>query len=209
MEHYGILGLLPPLITIVLALLSKDVILSLFLGIFSGTLILAGGNPIIAIMKLTDGIANSLADGWNIRILLFCALLGALIGLLAKTGAALARGQSKQDYRTPPEFLQEVIRRFGKITLDAAADADGDAACKWKTRKTPSPPASRWPPSCWSTASIRTKSAAMRLGRAARSWQAVGWSCSAWLWHGGPRYAWRRRAGRRGPWKLKPGISAT
>ncbi|HNW46707.1 MAG TPA: Na+/H+ antiporter NhaC family protein [Thermotogota bacterium] len=92
MEHYGILGLLPPLITIVLALLSKDVILSLFLGIFSGTLILAGGNPIIAIMKLTDGIANSLADGWNIRILLFCALLGALIGLLAKTGAARAFG---------------------------------------------------------------------------------------------------------------------
>jgi len=84
MEHYGILGLLPPVITIVLALLSKDVIISLFLGIFSGTLILAGGNPITAIMKLTDGIANSLADGWNIRILLFCALLGALVGLLAK-----------------------------------------------------------------------------------------------------------------------------
>ncbi len=92
MEHYGILGLLPPVITIVLALLSKDVIISLFLGIFSGTLILAGGNPITAIMKLTDGIANSLADGWNIRILLFCALLGALVGLLAKTGAARAFG---------------------------------------------------------------------------------------------------------------------
>lgn len=43
---------------------------------------------------------------------------------MAKTGAALARGQSKQDYRTPPEFLREVIRRFGKITLDAAADPE-------------------------------------------------------------------------------------
>ena len=68
MDHFGILGLLPPFLTIALALITKDVIISLFIGILSGTLIVAGGNPVAAGMALTDWIANSLADGWNIRI---------------------------------------------------------------------------------------------------------------------------------------------
>jgi len=40
------------------------------------------------------------------------------------TGASLARHQSKQDYQTPPEFLRAVVRQFGTITLDVAADAE-------------------------------------------------------------------------------------
>lgn len=92
MDHFGILGLLPPFLTIALALITKDVIISLFIGILSGTLIVAGGNPVAAGMALTDWIANSLADGWNIRIFLFCGLLGALVGMLSKTGAAFSFG---------------------------------------------------------------------------------------------------------------------
>ena len=71
MDHYGIWGIIPPLLTIVLAFLTKDVIVSLFLGILSGALIVAGGNPAVALMNLTDLLAGSLADGWNIRIFLF------------------------------------------------------------------------------------------------------------------------------------------
>lgn len=93
MEHFGLLGLIPPILTIALALITKDVIISLFIGILSGTLIVAGGNPSIAIMQLTDRLADSLADGWNIRIFLFCGLLGALVGMLAKTGAAYSFGE--------------------------------------------------------------------------------------------------------------------
>ncbi|NCD34663.1 MAG: Na+/H+ antiporter NhaC family protein [Spartobacteria bacterium] len=93
MEHYGIWGLIPPVLTIILALVSRDVIFSLFVGIFSGTLIVAGGNPVVALMSLTDTIASSLADSWNIRIFLFCALLGALLGLLSCTGAAYSFGK--------------------------------------------------------------------------------------------------------------------
>ncbi len=93
MENFGIWGLLPPILTITLAFITKDVIVSLFLGIFSGALIVAGGNPIVAIMNLTDMLADSLNDGWNIRIFLFCALLGGLVGMLSRTGAARAFGR--------------------------------------------------------------------------------------------------------------------
>ena len=78
MDHFGIWGIIPPVLTIALAFITKDVIVSLFLGIFSGCMIVAGGNPATALMSLTDLLAGSLADGWNIRIFLFCSLLGAL-----------------------------------------------------------------------------------------------------------------------------------
>jgi len=93
MDDFGIWGIIPPALTIVLALVTKDVILSLFVGIFSGAMIVAGGNPALAMMNLTDTLASSLADSWNIRIFMFCGLLGALVGMLAKTGAAWAFGQ--------------------------------------------------------------------------------------------------------------------
>jgi len=93
MEHYGLWGIIPPLLTILLAFLTKDVVVSLFLGILSGAMIIAGGNPFIALMKLTDLLAGSLADGWNIRIFLFCGLLGGLVGMLTKTGAAGSFGR--------------------------------------------------------------------------------------------------------------------
>lgn len=92
MEHFGILALLPPVLTVVLAIWSKDVVISLFLGIISGTLIVAGGNPYFALIGLTDLLADMLADGWNIRIILFCGLLGSLVGMWNKTGAAFAFG---------------------------------------------------------------------------------------------------------------------
>ena len=93
MASFGIWGLIPPVLTITLAFITKDVVASLFLGILSGTLIVAGGNPILAVINLTDMLADSLNDGWNIRILLFCALLGGLVGMLSRTGATHAFGR--------------------------------------------------------------------------------------------------------------------
>ena len=92
MEHFGMWGIIPPVLTIALAFMTKNVIVSLFVGILSGCLIIAGGNPAAAVMQLTDLLAGALADSWNIRIFLFCSLLGALVGLLSKTGAAQAFG---------------------------------------------------------------------------------------------------------------------
>lgn len=105
-------GIIPPLLTIVLAFVTKDVIVSLFLGILSGTLIVAGGNPALAIMNLTDALAGSLSDGWNIRIFLFCALLGGLVGMLSRTGSAGAFGRwasSKLKTRKGSQFMSFVF----------------------------------------------------------------------------------------------------
>ena len=62
MTSFGMWGIIPPLLTIVLAFVTKDVIVSLFFGILSGTLIVAGGNPALALMHLTDALAASLAE---------------------------------------------------------------------------------------------------------------------------------------------------
>lgn len=93
MESYGVWGLVPPVLTITLAFVTKDVVISLFLGIFAGSLIVAGGNPFGAMVHLSDLLADNLNDGWNIRIFLFCALLGGLVGMLSRTGSAQAFGR--------------------------------------------------------------------------------------------------------------------
>ena len=117
MDHFGMWGIIPPVLTIALAFITKDVIVSLFLGILSGCVIVAGGNPAAALMKVTDLLAGSLADGWNIRIFLFCGLLGALVGMLSKTGAAQAFGvwmSKKLKNKTASQFATFI---FGLIVF--------------------------------------------------------------------------------------------
>lgn len=92
MDHAGILGFIPPFLAITLALITKDVIFSLFLGIASGALIHAGGNPFAALIHITDLMADKVGDSWNVRIFLFCGLLGGLVGLLSRAGSAQAFG---------------------------------------------------------------------------------------------------------------------
>ena len=106
MENFGIWGLVPPVLTITLAFLTKDVVISLFIGIVSGALIVAGGNPVTALLRFTDLLADVLTDGWNIRIFLFCALLGGLVGILSKTGSAEAFGRwAKKKVNDPKTSL--------------------------------------------------------------------------------------------------------
>jgi Na+/H+ antiporter len=92
MDHAAYLGFIPPFLAIALALLTKDVIFSMFLGITSGALIHAQGNPFAALVHVTDLLADKVADSWNIRIFLFCGLLGGLVGLLSRAGSAQAFG---------------------------------------------------------------------------------------------------------------------
>ncbi len=93
MEHAAYLGFIPPFLAITLALITKDVIFSVFLGIASGALIHAGGDPFAALIHITDLMADKVADSWNVRIFLFCGLLGGLVGLLSRAGSARAFGQ--------------------------------------------------------------------------------------------------------------------
>lgn len=50
-----------------------------------------------------------------------------------KTGAALARGKSKQDYSTPLDFMEAVAIRFGRPTFDLAADSTNWKAADYFT----------------------------------------------------------------------------
>ena len=115
MEHYGLFGVIPPLLAIILALVTKEVIISLTLGILSGTLIIAHGNPFLAITIFTDKVAAMTGDSWNVRILLFCALLGAFVSMLSKTGATKAFGLWASKYLKTKKSVLIFTWFFGLI----------------------------------------------------------------------------------------------
>ncbi len=83
----GWLSLLPPLLAIVLALLTKEMLLSLFAGIWVGVTIMMSYNPFTGFLKSLDGyIVNNLADSGHATILLFTFGFGGLIGIVQRNG---------------------------------------------------------------------------------------------------------------------------
>jgi Na+/H+ antiporter NhaC len=82
----GPLSLLPPLIAIGLALWTRQVFISLFIGLWLGFIILAGGNPITGLWDLIDGLVAVFEDAGNTRIILFTLIMGALIALIQRSG---------------------------------------------------------------------------------------------------------------------------
>lgn len=87
----GWLSLLPPLVAIVLALTTKEVITSLLIGILSGALIYSKGDIFTAIMVTFDAMSTRMGSG--AQILLFLALLGALVVVVTKSGGSRAYGE--------------------------------------------------------------------------------------------------------------------
>lgn len=80
-------SLLPPLVAICLALLTRQVILSLFLGVFTGAMIVNGWNPLSAFLGLIDHhIVPALADRDHASIIIFSMMLGGLVGVISKSG---------------------------------------------------------------------------------------------------------------------------
>ena len=87
-------ALLPPVIAIALALITKEVYSSLFIGIVMGGLLYANFNLEEAMLHVFNGgIVSVLADSYNIGILVFLVLLGAMVSLLNKAGASAAFGR--------------------------------------------------------------------------------------------------------------------
>jgi len=86
METYGLLSLLPPFIAIGLALWTRQVFLSLLIGIWIGFVILAGGNPIAGTFATLDGLVSVFSDAGNTRIIIFTLVVGALIALIQRSG---------------------------------------------------------------------------------------------------------------------------
>jgi len=86
-------SLLPPLIAIVLALLTKEVYSSLFIGILSGALIYSNFNPWGMVTNSFDVMVGKLADSWNVGILIFLVVLGMMVSLVNKAGGSAAYGR--------------------------------------------------------------------------------------------------------------------
>ena len=85
----GWLSLVPPLLAIGLALAFKDVILSLFLGIFGGALILTSWSPVSAFARSIDSyVLPALADADHAAIIIFSTLLGGMVGVIGRSGGS-------------------------------------------------------------------------------------------------------------------------
>ena len=85
--EYGILSIIIPLLTIVLAILTRDVVVSLVGGIFAGLLVLNHYQPLDAFVATFDGIITLFAEGWIVKTLIFILLVGSIIRLLTIGGA--------------------------------------------------------------------------------------------------------------------------
>ena len=91
MEHYGVLSLIPPLVAIIIAILSKNVVISLFTGSFLGVLVLSSFSPITAVKSLIgDYFFVQLTDSYNAGVLVLLMFIGGFIALIEKSGGAQA-----------------------------------------------------------------------------------------------------------------------
>lgn len=87
-------SLVPAIIAIGLALITKEVYSSLFIGILIGGFFFASGNPILAYEHvLNDGLISVLSDSYNVGILIFLVVLGIIVALLNKSGGSKAFGE--------------------------------------------------------------------------------------------------------------------
>ena len=90
-------AIFPPLLAIFLALVTKEVYSSLFVGIVAGGLLYSGFSLEGTMTHVVrDGFIGSVADGYNIGILFFLVVLGALVAIMNKTGTSAAFGRWAQ-----------------------------------------------------------------------------------------------------------------
>ena len=87
---FGFLSVVPPLLTIILAIITKEVLLSLFIGVLGGCLIIANWTPLGSFAEMIEIMLAKLTDPWNMEVIMIVILLGGLIGLLTRSGGSKA-----------------------------------------------------------------------------------------------------------------------
>ena len=97
--YQTIWSLLPPVVAIILALITKEVYSSLFIGILAGGLMYTGFNFEATMQHVfVDGMIAQLSDGWNVGILIFLVVLGAMVILMNRAGGSAAFGRWAADH---------------------------------------------------------------------------------------------------------------
>lgn len=118
-KNYGVISILPPFIAILLSFITRNVIISLFFGLLSGTFILNISDHsllpaiILSYTKLCKVILNSLASPWNAGIILQCLAIGGLIALLTRVGGMEAIAKSLVKRAKTPRSSQIVTWILG------------------------------------------------------------------------------------------------
>ena len=79
-------SVIPPLLAIGLAIATRQVILSLSIGLWMGALLLGSGNPLVAIPQAIDTVINVFTDPGDTRVLVFTLVIGGLIATIEKLG---------------------------------------------------------------------------------------------------------------------------
>lgn len=95
-------ALVPPIVAIVLALITKEVYSSLFVGILVGGLFYSGFSFEGTLMHIfSDGFVAVLSDAYNVGILVFLVILGAMVSLMNRAGGSAAFGHyAKEKIKT-------------------------------------------------------------------------------------------------------------
>ena len=92
--HGTFWALIPPIVAIIAALINKGAYSSLFIGVLVGALFVGQGSFsgfLDAVFK--DGIVKQVSDPWNVGILFFLVMLGAMVSLMNKSGGSAAFGE--------------------------------------------------------------------------------------------------------------------
>ena len=122
-DRYGVLTLLPPLIAIILAFITKNVIISLFIGLISGAFLisLVDSTFITAIFstitEIVERMINALADPWNAGIVLQVLVIGGIIALVAKMGGAKAIAEALAKKAKGPISAQIITWVLGLLVF--------------------------------------------------------------------------------------------
>jgi Na+/H+ antiporter NhaC len=107
-------SLLPPLVAISLALAFRDVVLALFVGVWLGATLLAGGNAAAGFLRVIDTYARgALTDSDKMSIILFSILLGGMVGVMSRSGGTHGVVRALEPFATTPRRAQVVTWLMG------------------------------------------------------------------------------------------------
>ncbi len=112
----GVLSLVPPFVAIFLALVTRQVIFSLFVGVWSGAFIVYDFNLVTSFLKLLDHyIKPALADPDHASIIIFSMMLGGMIGIISKNGGTLGIVSLVTRFAKSPRLVQVITWFLGII----------------------------------------------------------------------------------------------
>jgi len=107
---YGFLSVIPPLLTIAVALYSKNVLFALVTGILSGSLIIADFNPFHAILNaMEDQVLKEVTTGSQVQVILIVFVIGGFVKLLEVSGGATAFARKLSGFVTSPAKAQILV----------------------------------------------------------------------------------------------------